>query len=44
LVWGLEISEKEYQVMLNQMHEILQWYDQLKMIIPKWYKTKEIKV
>ena len=41
LVWGLEISEEEYHVMVNQMHEILQWYDQLKIDIPKWYKTKE---
>ncbi len=42
LVWGLEISEAEYQVMVDQMHEILQWYDYLKISIPKWYKTKKV--
>ncbi len=42
LVWGLEISEAEYQVMVHQMHEILQWYDYLKISIPKWYKTKKV--
>jgi aminoglycoside phosphotransferase (APT) family kinase protein len=42
LVWGLEISEAEYQVMVHQMHEILQWYDHLKISIPKWYKTKKV--
>ena len=42
LVWGLEISEAEYQVMVHQMHEILQWYDHLKIRIPKWYKTNKV--
>lgn len=42
LVWGLEISEAEYQVMVHQMHEILQWYDHLKINVPKWYKTKKV--
>lgn len=42
LPWGLAISEEEYQVMLNQMHEILEWYDHFDRIIPKWYKTSHI--
>lgn len=40
LPWGLALNEEQYQVMLNQMHEILDWYDNLNRIVPTWYIKK----
>lgn len=40
LPWGFALNEEQYQVMLNQMYEILDWYEYLKEIIPIWYIKK----
>ncbi|AUD64686.1 hypothetical protein BK011_02965 [Tenericutes bacterium MZ-XQ] len=40
LPWGLALNKEQYQVMLNQMYEILDWYENLKEIIPTWYIKK----
>lgn len=40
LTWGLAFSKEEYETMLNQMHDILDWYDDFKRIVPKWYSLK----
>jgi aminoglycoside phosphotransferase (APT) family kinase protein len=41
LTWALKLNEKELEVMINQMHDILNWYDNFTRIIPKWYGTKK---
>jgi aminoglycoside phosphotransferase (APT) family kinase protein len=41
LTWALKLNEKELEVMINQMHDILNWYDNFTCIIPKWYGTKK---
>lgn len=40
LPWGLALNEEQYQVMLKQMYEILDWYDNLNRIVPTWYIKK----
>ena len=40
LTWGYALGDEQYQVMLNQMQEILDWYDDLNQIIPTWYIKK----
>ncbi len=37
LPWALSFSKEEYQIVLNQMHDILDWYDNLNSVVPKWY-------
>jgi len=41
LTWALKLNEKELEVMINQMHDILNWYENFTRIIPKWYGTKK---
>lgn len=40
LAWAFEFGEDELIVILNQANEILKWYDNMKNIIPTWYKSK----
>lgn len=36
--WAIPFGEKEINTMLNQAAEIMSWYDDMKNIIPTWYK------
>ena len=37
LPWAVPYGVEEISVMQNQAKEILEWYDDLKQIIPSWY-------
>lgn len=45
LPWAIPYGEEEVSVMQNQAKKILEWYDDMKQIIPSWYlidkKTEE---
>ncbi len=36
--WALGFGERETQTMLNQTKDIMDWYDKLQNVVPKWYK------
>ena len=38
LPWAIPYGEEEVNIMKNQSHEILDWYDDMKRYVPKWYK------
>lgn len=38
--WAVPFGEKEIGVMLNQVKDILTWYDNMTTVIPKWYSQK----
>lgn len=38
LPWAIPFGEREINIMINQVNDILSWYDDMKRIIPKWYK------
>lgn len=40
LPWAIPFGEEEIQVMRNQAAEILEWYDDMKNVVPKWYSSK----
>ena len=40
LLWAIPFGEEEIQVMRNQAAEILEWYDDMKNVVPKWYISK----
>ena len=37
LPWAVPYGVEEIAVMQNQAKEILEWYDDMKQIIPSWY-------
>ena len=37
LPWAIPFGEKEINTMLAQTRDIMDWYDGLKRIVPKWY-------
>ena len=37
LPWAIPFGEKEINTMLTQTKDIMDWYDGLKRIVPKWY-------
>ena len=41
LPWAIPFGEKEITVMRNQQAEVLAWYDNMRRVVPTWYKTKE---
>ena len=41
LPWAFPYGEEEVSVMQNQAIEILEWYDDMKQIIPSWYLIKK---
>ncbi|MEZ7623481.1 phosphotransferase [Streptococcus sp. 27098_8_22] len=43
LPWAVPYGAEEISVMQNQAKEILEWYDDLKQIIPSWYLNKKYK-
>lgn len=40
LPWAIPYGEEEVSVMQDQAKEILEWYDDMKQIIPGWYMNK----
>lgn len=38
LPWAIPYGEEEVKIMINQSNEILDWYDDMKRYVPKWYK------
>ena len=39
LVWGLKISQKQYELLLQYSLEVIEDHDNFKSIIPKWYQS-----
>ncbi|MBQ4618313.1 MAG: phosphotransferase [Clostridia bacterium] len=37
--WAVPFGEEEIHVMLNQVKDILSWYDNMNCVIPSWYKN-----
>ena len=42
LPWAIPFGEKEISVMRQQCAQVLSWYDNMKTIIPSWYKKEGI--
>lgn len=40
LPWAIPYGQVEIQVMQEQAAQILQWYDNMKTIVPTWYQSK----
>ncbi len=40
LSWAIPYGEEEVNIIINQSNEILDWYDDMKEYIPKWYIKK----
>lgn len=38
LPWAIPFGEKQIRVMRDQADEILEWYDQMRICIPRWYQ------
>lgn len=38
LPWAIPYGQEQIQVMRNQAEEILQWYDGMQTVVPKWYR------
>jgi aminoglycoside phosphotransferase (APT) family kinase protein len=37
LTWALGLDDDQLKVMINQMHDVLDWYENFTRIIPTWY-------
>jgi len=37
--WAVDYSPKQTEVMLNQAKDVLAWYDNYTLTVPKWYKS-----
>ena len=38
--WAIPFGEEQIDVMLNQAKDVLHWYDNYELLIPKWYITE----
>lgn len=38
LPWAIPFGDDEIQTMLNQAKDVLEWYDNYKLTVPKWYE------
>lgn len=36
--WAIPFGDKEINTMMNQARDVLDWYDNYKNVVPKWYK------
>ncbi len=36
--WAISFGDKEINTMINQARDVLDWYDNFKNVVPKWYK------
>ncbi len=39
--WAIQFGESEVKTMVNQARNILEWYNDFRSFIPKWYKSYE---
>ena len=39
LPWAISFGEQEIHVMRDQAAQVLDWYDNMKTVVPKWYVT-----
>lgn len=37
LTWALKLNEEQLKIMIKQMHDVLDWYNNFADIIPNWY-------
>lgn len=35
--WAVQYGGEQVEIMLNQVKDVLQWYDNYKLTVPKWY-------
>lgn len=40
LPWAIPFGDEEIQVMRKQAAQVLDWYDDMKNVVPKWYSSK----
>ncbi len=40
LPWAIPFGEKKINVMRAQAREILQWYDHMRTVVPRWYRPQ----
>ena len=38
LPWAIPFGEQEITTMRNQAKEILEWYDEMRTVVPTWYQ------
>lgn len=41
LPWAIPYGEEEVNIMINQSNNILDWYNNMKSYLPKWYTNFE---
>lgn len=41
LPWAIPFGEEEIRVMQKQAAQVLQWYDEMRCVVPSWYRTCE---
>lgn len=44
LPWAIPFGQAEVEVMRNQARDILEWYDNMKNPVPKWYRNDTIHI
>ena len=42
LPWAIPFGEKEIKTMTKQAEEVLLWYDNMKNVVPRWYRGSKI--
>ena len=40
LPWAIPFGEGEIDTMKNQAREVLDWYDGMRCVVPKWYRKE----
>ena len=40
LPWAIPFGDNEITTMKNQAAQVLEWYDDMKNVIPAWYQAK----
>lgn len=38
--WAVDYSREQIDIMINQANDVLQWYDDYKLTVPKWYSRE----
>lgn len=39
--WAIPFGKKQIEIMMKQSQEILSWYNQMSLMVPKWYHGKD---
>ena len=42
LPWAIPFGEGEIATMKNQAREVLEWYDDMQSVVPKWYRKERL--